>query len=463
MYKKKKVFNMAPTHAPVSLTGTFEGSQDSSPKWDYIQQTKKQLRDRLQRKVGSISPTVADSTIQYQGLDSLNSGSSESPCGSPSSTISPLHTATTNSAAKCVELLTSGGGVGSSSAPHNPNTFTYSTADLTDVIILGSRWSAHRLWCFGLSLGEVIAEDGKKWVYIKRIVPRSAADRSLCDQLDVICSVNDQNVKHKSRNRVRQLISQSGENLLLKVVTTNPVRLANTRKDIIQVIERHGTVTLEAYGNPSYCGLHVDVGFKFISTVSYSAERKKFVTVYIISEVDGRRYMDLSQKQCLFMGDVLLCVNGTSVVDISRGNVNKLIREYDRFTIKVAAMSVLRREVIKEDVRVKRRQLEVGDLDDFGMRPSGAMGTTSTTATTFSLGISRNTFDPSHLEQHTSTTTTKECYSTTILAMSSTSVCDFAKSPQKLQNKMGSSTDNINTRSCTLPVDTNGSNTNTRS
>lgn len=50
---------------------------------------------------------------------------------------------------------------------HSPNTFTYSTADITDVIVLGSRWSAHRFWCFGLILDEVIAEDGKKWVYIK--------------------------------------------------------------------------------------------------------------------------------------------------------------------------------------------------------------------------------------------------------------------------------------------------------
>ena len=51
------------------------------------------------------------------------------------------------------------------------------------------------------------------------------------------------------------------------------------------MIERHGTVTLEAYGNPSYCGLHVDVGFKYISTLTYSAELRKFITIYVISEV----------------------------------------------------------------------------------------------------------------------------------------------------------------------------------
>lgn len=79
---------------------------------------------------------------------------------------------------------------------------------------------------------------------LQRIVPRSAADRSLCVQLDVICSVNDQGVKHKSRDRVRELISQSGENLLLKVVTANPVRLANTRKDILQVISLFRTFPL---------------------------------------------------------------------------------------------------------------------------------------------------------------------------------------------------------------------------
>lgn len=70
-----------------------------------------------------------------------------------------------SAAGRGVELL--GAAVGGSSAAHSPNTFTYSTADLTDIIVLGSRWSAHRLWCFGLILDEVIAEDGKKWVYIK--------------------------------------------------------------------------------------------------------------------------------------------------------------------------------------------------------------------------------------------------------------------------------------------------------
>ncbi|XP_003744568.1 uncharacterized protein LOC100897780 [Galendromus occidentalis] len=331
---------MAPTHVSLGLSGSLE-HQEESPKWEYLNSTRQHITEKLKNK---------DSTIQYQGLDSLNSGSSGSPCGSPSSTISPLHTSSNSAAAQA----------------GNPNTFTYSTADLTDCMVLGSRWSSNRFWCFGLTLDEVIAEDGKKWVFIKRIVPRSAADRSLCTQLDVIYSVNDQGVKYKSKERVRELIMASGENLYLKVVTANPLRLANTRKDMLQVIERHGTVTLEAYGNPSYCGLHVDVGFKYISTLTYSAELRKFITIYVISEVDGRRYMDLSQKQCLFMGDVLLCVNGNSVVDVSRSAVSKLMREYDRFTIKIAAMSVLRREVIKDDVRVKRRQLEVCDLEDRG-------------------------------------------------------------------------------------------------
>ncbi|XP_022669961.1 uncharacterized protein LOC111267916 isoform X2 [Varroa jacobsoni] len=429
-------------------------TEESSPKWDYIQQTKRHLKDRLQRRTGNAAPAVTESTIQYQGLDSLNSGSSGSPCGSPSSTISPLHAASSNSAGRCIELHGGGGpgGAGGPAAAHNPNTFTYSTADLTDVIVLGSRWSSHRFWCFGLSLDEVIAEDGKKWVYIKRIVPRSAADRSLCVQLDVICSVNDQGVKHKSRDRVRELISQSGENLLLKVVTANPVRLANTRKDILQVIERYGTVTLEAYGNPSYCGLHVDVGFKFISTVSYSAELKKFVTVYVISEVDGRRYMDLSQKQCLFMGDVLVCVNRTSIIDVSRGTVNKLIREYDRFTIKVAAMSVLRREVIKEDVRVKRRQLEVGDLDDSVVRPSGGLPPITTATNLSPTATSRHTPDPRHLQHQTPATS--EGSATTALTVSSPDGCDSLQASSQLHNRINSSNtiSESHNRSHTLPA-----------
>lgn len=59
---------MAPTHAPISLTGPLETSQESSPKWDYIQQTKRHLKDRLQRRAGNVIPAVAESTIQYQGI-----------------------------------------------------------------------------------------------------------------------------------------------------------------------------------------------------------------------------------------------------------------------------------------------------------------------------------------------------------------------------------------------------------
>lgn len=57
-------------------------------------------------------------------------------------------------------------------------------------------------------------------------------------------------------------------------------------------------------------------------------------------------------------------------------------------------MSVLRREVIKEDVRVKRRQLEVGDLED--LRPSVGLVTGVSGSQLVTTGS--NTLDPRLLQ-----------------------------------------------------------------
>lgn len=61
-------------------------------------------------------------------------------------------------------------------------------------------------------------------------------------------------------------------------------------------------------------------------------------------------------------------------------------------------MSVLRREVIKDDVRVKRRQLEVGDLDDLAGRPSAGLPASGSAS-----HLGRNvTLDPRVLHHPTS-------------------------------------------------------------
>lgn len=71
-------------------------------------------------------------------------------------------------------------------------------------------------------------------------------------------------------------------------------------------------------------------------------------------------------------------------------------------------MSVLRREVIKEDVRVKRRQLEVGDLEDAGLRPSGTLATGSSSSHLTAGISSHNTLDPRLLQQQTTETSSPQ-------------------------------------------------------
>lgn len=123
-----------------------------------------------------------------------------------------------------------------------------------------------------------------------------------------------------------------------------------------------------------------------------------------------------------------------------------------RFTIKVAAMSVLRREVIKEDVRVKRRQLEVGDLDDSVVRPSGGLPPITTATNLSPTATSRHTPDPRHLQHQTPATS--EGSATTALTVSSPDGCDSLQASSQLHNRINSSNtiSESHNRSHTLPA-----------
>ncbi|XP_049522259.1 uncharacterized protein LOC125944880 [Dermacentor silvarum] len=173
---------------------------------------------------------------------------------------------------------------------------------------------------FGFSVRCVKGEEAS-FTYVDAVTKGSTADMFKVLPLDFILQVNGVAVKNAPLPQVKKIIGDAGEKMTLSVMSSSPYRLLTSRRDILGIMRSAAresavvkTTALGCVGSTAYGIGILDVD---VADDKLKQTAKCFVLLYadVVS----------SNNKMVFPGDVLFEIDGTSVVGMSRPQVEQLL------------------------------------------------------------------------------------------------------------------------------------------
>ncbi|XP_075537909.1 uncharacterized protein LOC142572578 isoform X2 [Dermacentor variabilis] len=197
-----------------------------------------------------------------------------------------------------------------------------------------------KFWGFGFSLRRVQGEEAS-FTYVDTVTKGSPADMSKVLPLDFILHVNGIAVTDAPLARIKKIISDAGDQMVLSVMSLSPYRLLTSRRDMLGIMRslpRESAVVKAAtpgcFGGRPY---GIDVLDVDVADDKLKQLAKCFVLLYadVVS----------SNNKAVFPGDVLFEIDGTSVDGMSRPQVDHLLSVgKPEVTLSVVPLSPMRKK-----------------------------------------------------------------------------------------------------------------------
>ncbi|XP_065289955.1 microtubule-associated serine/threonine-protein kinase 3-like isoform X3 [Dermacentor albipictus] len=197
-----------------------------------------------------------------------------------------------------------------------------------------------KFWGFGFSLRRVQGEE-ESFTYVDTVTKGSPADMSKVLPLDFILHVNGITVTHAPLARIKKIISDSRDQMVLSVMSSSPYRLLTSRRDMLGImrsIPREAAVIKAAtpgcFGGRPY---GIDILDVDVADDKLKQSAKCFVLLYadVVS----------SNNKAVFPGDVLFEIDGAPVDGMSRPQVDHLLRAgKPEVTLSVVPLSPMREQ-----------------------------------------------------------------------------------------------------------------------
>ncbi|KAH9382520.1 hypothetical protein HPB48_010486 [Haemaphysalis longicornis] len=140
-----------------------------------------------------------------------------------------------------------------------------------------------KFWGYGFSLRRVKGEGQFTYLYVDNVAKDSSADKSTVLPLDVVMYVNGTSVIHESVSRARKLIRNTGDSMVLSVMSCSTYRLLTTRRDVLSIVRtvQKEQVTVRA-GTLSLGGSR-PYGLGLVEAMAYDDKSKHFERCFLLT------------------------------------------------------------------------------------------------------------------------------------------------------------------------------------
>ncbi|XP_037562589.2 microtubule-associated serine/threonine-protein kinase 3 [Dermacentor silvarum] len=196
-----------------------------------------------------------------------------------------------------------------------------------------------KFWGFGFSLRRVQGEEAS-FTYVDTVTKGSPADMSKVLPLDFILHVNGIAVTDAPLARIKKIISDAGDQMVLSVMSSSPYRLLTSRRDMLGIMRSIPlesavvkAATLGCFGRKSY-------GIDVLDVDVADDKQKHLAKCFVLLYAD----VVTSNKKSVFPGDVLFEIDGASVDGMSRPQVDHLLSAgKPEVTLSVVPLSPMRK------------------------------------------------------------------------------------------------------------------------
>lgn len=209
-----------------------------------------------------------------------------------------------------------------------------------DVLMYRTK-SLGKYWSFGADIVEVIGENNKKFFMVERVRGNSPAELSHVLEGDFIVAVNASDVGDLPLAEVRRRMQDSGDQLVLTVLSSSAFRMLESRCDMDEMIKAAGRDTIQLRAIKTACGGSGNFGFKTFEAKAWNEAKKALVKCHVIQTVTNPQVIT-SGKQ-VYPGDVLIMIEGAPVDNMDQYAVKAaLAKGANEITITIAPMSPVR-------------------------------------------------------------------------------------------------------------------------
>lgn len=209
-----------------------------------------------------------------------------------------------------------------------------------DVILFRTK-SLGKYWSFGVNIVEVEGENNRRFFIVDKVKSGSPAQVSHVLEGDVIVAVNGQDVAQLPIGEVRRRMQDSGDQLVLTVLSSSAFRMLESRRDMDEVLKAAGKDTIQLRAIHTTCGGSGNYGFTVFEAKAWNEKKKALVHCHVIQKVNNPQI--LTPNKFIYPGDVLLMVDGVTVDTMDQyGIKSALARGANEINITIAPMSPLR-------------------------------------------------------------------------------------------------------------------------
>lgn len=209
-----------------------------------------------------------------------------------------------------------------------------------DVILFRTK-SLGKYWSYGVEIVNVVGEQNKPFFIVERVKSGSPAEASHVLEGDVIVAVNGQDISALPLADVKKKMHDSGDQLVLTVLSSSAFRLLESRRDMDQILKAAGKDTIQLRAIKTTCGGSGNFGFKVFEAKAWNEQQKALVHCHVIQKVTNAQVLTANKN--LYPGDILTMVDGVPVDNMDQAGVQAALKKgANEINITIAPMSPLR-------------------------------------------------------------------------------------------------------------------------
>ncbi|KAL1439065.1 hypothetical protein MTO96_047525 [Rhipicephalus appendiculatus] len=213
------------------------------------------------------------------------------------------------------------------------------TAEKVD-LMLYRRKKYFKFWGFGFSLRRVQGEEAS-FTYVDAVTKGSPADMSKVLPLDFVLNVNGITVTDAPLPRVKKMISSSGDQMVLSVMSSSPYRLLTSRRDMLSIMRGIPLESALVKATALTCIGAKPYGIDILDVDVADDKLKQSAKCFVLLSAD----VVTSNNKMLFPGDVLAEIDGTPVDGMSRHQIDHLLSSgKPEVTLAVIPLSPMRKK-----------------------------------------------------------------------------------------------------------------------
>ncbi|XP_064458680.1 microtubule-associated serine/threonine-protein kinase 2-like [Ornithodoros turicata] len=199
-----------------------------------------------------------------------------------------------------------------------------------------------KFWSFGVTLVKVTGEQNKEFFMVEKVKKGSPAEASHVLEGDVVVAVNNQDISTMGLPQVTKLIHDSGDQVVLTVLSSSAFRILESRRDMEKILKVSGKDNITVRAIKTMCSGAGYYGFRTFEAKAWNEENKQVVHCHVIQKVDDAQVV--TPGKAIYPGDILTMVDGVPTDNMDAASVKAALAKGNKpeMAITIAPISPLR-------------------------------------------------------------------------------------------------------------------------